>query len=171
MSELQQQISRFREENLVDAPVYASTPSLFLNKKDAGSVDMETVFDAGLCGLQALSQYDGRFSSFMENIFHPSSQTVQRDLLAPEETKVLNKRITDLLRLLTLFAGEPSAHKVLEYLVRRYKVHELNVDALLKCMIAQHDTKVNQNQTRKHYPSTRSTLFLYAMFVMCYRLL
>lgn len=142
MSELQQQVSRFREENLVIASVYSNTPSLFLNKKDAGSVDMETVFDAGLAGLQALSQYDGRFALYMENIFHSSSQTVQRDLLAPEETKVLNKRISDLLRLLTLFAGEPSAHKVLEYLVRRYKVHELNVDALLKCMIAQHDTKV-----------------------------
>lgn len=142
MSELQQQLSRFRVENLVDAPVYASTPSLFLNKKDAGSVDMETVFDAGLAGLQALSQYDSRFEFFMENIFHPSSQTVQRDLLAPEETKVLNKRISHLLRLLTLFAGEPSAHKILEYLIRRYKIHEMNVDALLKCMIAQHDTKV-----------------------------
>ena len=142
MSELQQQVSRFREENLVDAPVYSSTPSLFLNKKDAGNVDMETVFDAGLAGLQALSQYDKRFDIFKENIFHSSSQSVQRDLLAPEETKVLNKRICDLLKLLTLFAGEPSAHKVLEYLVRRYKVHEMNADALLKCMIAQHDTKV-----------------------------
>jgi U3 small nucleolar RNA-associated protein 10 len=134
MSELQQQVSRFREENLVDAPVYSSTPSLFLNKKDAGNVDMETVFDAGLAGLQALSQYDKRFDIFKENIFHSSSQSVQRDLLAPEETKVLNKRICDLLKLLTLFAGEPSAHKVLEYLVRRYKVHEMNADALLKCV-------------------------------------
>jgi U3 small nucleolar RNA-associated protein 10 len=144
MSELQQQVSRLRAENQVDVPVYAGTPSLFFNKKDAGSIDMETVFDAAQSGLQALNQYDGRFALFFENILHPSSQNVQRELLAPEETKLLNKRIADLLRLLTLFAGESSTHKVLEYLVRRYRVHEMNVDALMKCMIAQHDTKVCQ---------------------------
>ena len=142
MTELEKQVARFRESHVVDTSVYSDTPSLFLNKKDAGLVDMETVLEAGQHGLQALSQYDKRFSFFMDNIFHSSSQTIQRSLLSPEETKVLNIRISDLLKLLCLFASEPSTHKVLEYLIRRYRVHEMNVNDLLKCMITQHDTKV-----------------------------
>ncbi len=145
MSELQKQLAHLASATAVNTPLYNSTPSLFFNKKDAGSIDIDIVFDAAYRGLQALNQYDTRFATFFDNILHHSSQSVQRELLAPEESKLLNKRLSELFRLLTLFASEPSTHKVLEYLIRRYRVHELNVDSLIKCMLSQHDTKVRNN--------------------------
>jgi len=51
-------------------------------------------------------------------------------------------QIHSLLSLLALFAFEPSAHLVLDYLIRRYKVHEMNSNVLIACMIVAHDTKV-----------------------------
>ncbi len=33
-------------------------------------------------------------------------------------------------------------HKVLEYLIRRYRIHELNVDNLIKCILHLHDSKI-----------------------------
>lgn len=56
---------------------------------------------------------------------------------------MLNKDIDRLLHLLSPWAFEPKAHLVLEYLVRRYRVHEFNTDVLLKSLLVCHDTKVS----------------------------
>lgn len=37
---------------------------------------------------------------------------------------------------------EPSAHKVLEYLIRRFRVHEFNIDMLIRCVLPRHDNKI-----------------------------
>ena len=68
--------------------------------------------------------------------------SLQRELKTKEENKAIDKEIKDLLKLLSLYATEPSAHKVLEYLFQRYKINELNVDALLSYTIHVHDTKI-----------------------------
>lgn len=56
---------------------------------------------------------------------------------------MLNGRIEEFLGLLSLYAAESSSHRILEYMIRRYRIHELNVNALLRCMISQHDTPVS----------------------------
>lgn len=59
-----------------------------------------------------------------------------------QENTEINVQISSLLSHLSLFAFESCSHAVLEYLIRRYKVHEMNADALIKSMIVAHDTKV-----------------------------
>lgn len=54
----------------------------------------------------------------------------------------MSKQIEDLLKILTLFAVEPDAHKVLEYLLRRYRVHEMDVGPVLRAFVHLHDAKV-----------------------------
>ena len=143
MTELSQQISRIRSQNLLSvAPVNQGRPSLFLSAKEAAGVDIDFVYEAALNGLKTLSQYDGRLSGFQDGILHSSSTTVQRELKTAAENQSLDKEITILLEHLSIFAAEPSAHLVLEYLIRRYRVHELSCDALLRCLISVHDTKV-----------------------------
>jgi U3 small nucleolar RNA-associated protein 10 len=55
---------------------------------------------------------------------------------------VIDEDLAKLLKLLALYAAQRSAHAVLEYLVRKYRVHELNVDPFIRCLIPYHDTKV-----------------------------
>lgn len=57
----------------------------------------------------------------------------------------MDSKIEDLLHLLSLYSAEPQCHKILEFLIRRYRVHEFNGDDLLKCMITQHDTKAGNS--------------------------
>lgn len=143
MTELSQQINRIRSQNLLSAtPLSQGRPSLFLSAKEAAGVDIEQVHDAAVNGLKVLSQYDGRLSAFLDGILHSSSMTVQRELKTADENQCLDKEISILLEHLSIFASEPSTHLVLEYLIRRYRVNEFNCDALLRCLISTHDSKV-----------------------------
>ena len=54
----------------------------------------------------------------------------------------MDTEIEQLLSLLSLWAFEANAHLVLEYLIRRYLIHEYNTEALLKSLLVSHDTKV-----------------------------
>lgn len=54
---------------------------------------------------------------------------------------MIDKQISDLLLRLSLYASEPATHRVVEYLVRRYRAHEANAGALIKAFMHVHDTK------------------------------
>ena len=143
MSELQRQVDTLRSQGIVASQLDQSRASLFLSSNEA-SVDVNVVLEAARNGLSTLSQYDDRFASFGEHrgLLSTNSVSVQRELKTLDENKSLDKEISNLLDLLSLFADDPMTHKVLEYLIRRYRVHELNVDSLLRSMIVIHDTKV-----------------------------
>lgn len=143
-SELAQQVQRLKAQQISNNPLHQGRPSLFLAPKEA-ALDVEVVLEAGRNGLSALCQYDDRFASFgsQTGLLGPNSVSVQRELLSIEENKALDREITRLLDLLGLFADDPMTHKVLEYLIRRYRIHELNVDSLLRSMLSIHDTKVS----------------------------
>ena len=84
MSELSRQVESLKTQSLASVNIYNETPSLFLSKKEAGNVDIDDVLEAAVAGVNTLAQYDRRFPLFLENLFHPSSQYVQRELHTPE---------------------------------------------------------------------------------------
>lgn len=141
-SELQSQISAIRKQHIQAAPLHQGRPSLFLSPSEAAAVDLRTVYDAAVSGLSTLRQYDARLESYFDNLVHPSSVDVQRELKTVEDNKIIDEQVNSLLRLLSLFAHNPECHLVLEYLIRRFRIHEMNADALLRCMFVAHDTKV-----------------------------
>ena len=143
-SELQRQVQVLHTQNAgaYVNPVYRGRASLFLTASEAAAVDMGTVLEAAQNGLMTLNQYEGRFGFYTENLLHPSSVSVQRELKTKEENASLDKDINGLLALLSLYAPQAAAHKVLEYLIQRYRVHELNCNSLLRCLLSIHDTKI-----------------------------
>ena len=52
----------------------------------------------------------------------------------------LDQSIAAFLRLLSPHFLLGAAHKVLEYFIRRYQVHDHNVEALLECALPYHET-------------------------------
>lgn len=141
-SELQSQLNVIRKQNIQAAPLHQGRASLFLTRQEAAAVDVRTVYDAAVSGLNTLKQYDGRFEAFLEGLLHPSSIEIQRELKTREENDKLDVEIARLLKLIALFAHEESAHLVLEYLIRRFRINEVNPDLLLKAMLVTHDTNV-----------------------------
>lgn len=142
MSELQRQVERIRAQNVASQPVHRGRASLFMSPSEAAGIDMSVVLDAAQNGLMILNQYDSRFGVYSDNLLHSSSVAVQRELKSKEENATLDKEIHMLLSLLSLFSSDLAAHSVLEYLIQRYRIHELNSDALIRCLLGIHDTKV-----------------------------
>jgi hypothetical protein len=60
-----------------------------------------------------------------------------------QENVELDKDLSRLLSLLSIYAFDTSSHVVLEYLIRRYKIHDMNADVLITSMIVAHDNKVS----------------------------
>ena len=88
-TELQQQISRIRESQILSAPVHAGVPSLFLDAKEAARLDISVVHEAALTALVEIEQYDDRISRFRGNLLHESSRKLQRELKTKEVLTLL----------------------------------------------------------------------------------
>lgn len=129
MSELLQQVARLHDSNLQSSGVQAGRPSLFLTAKEAANIDVSVVHEAAVSGLKVLMQYEVRFTRYLDTLLHPNSISTQRELQTSSENAVLDKEINSLLSLLSLYAAEMETHRVLEYLIRRYRINEMNVDS------------------------------------------
>jgi U3 small nucleolar RNA-associated protein 10 len=141
-SELQRQVSSIRKKHLDVQSLHQGRPSLFLTAAEAAGVDVTTIQEAAHGGLTTLQQYDSRFEAYLDTLLHPSTVDLQRETKTAAENKALDVEINGLLKLLSLYAVEAASHLVLEYLIRRYRVHEMNTHALLQAMLVAHDTKV-----------------------------
>ena len=153
------------------ATEYQRFGSLFLSPKEAAGVDIEVVYEAAMTGLMELRQYDDRFGHYLNNLMHSSSTSFQRELktgevyskaenrpychyrhhsfsilliivIIKQENKVLNKQLAIFFQHISIFSNEPSAHRIFEYLIRRYQVHEHNAEVFIKSVLSIHDTKV-----------------------------
>jgi U3 small nucleolar RNA-associated protein 10 len=149
-SELQRQVNRLREEHIQSSAIHKGAPSLFLSLKEAAAIDISEVFLAAVDSLSELAQYDDRLLKYSSTLFHESSQYLQRELKTAKENKALDKEIESLFAVLSLYADQPSTHRIIEYLIRRFRVHELNVDSLISSLLSQHDSKV-AHMLYQHY--------------------
>ena len=141
-TELQKQVSALRDRSLNSESLNKGKLSLFLSSKEAAGVDVEDIYEVACQSIDILIQYDSRFEFYKENLLHPSSTRLQRELKTSSENSEINNNIISLLRLLTAYIEQVACHQIIEYLIRRYRVNELNVEELLLCFLPIHDSKV-----------------------------
>lgn len=141
-SELQKQVSALKAKQVQVEPLQKGRKSLFLNPKEAAAIDVETVYDTAAQALGILSQYDNRFDDYKNTLLHPSSIQVRRELKTTEENNELNLQLSSLLKLLTLFIHNKYSHQIMEYLIRRYRVNEMNISDYILCVLPIHDSKL-----------------------------
>ncbi|KAK4480629.1 hypothetical protein RD792_013707 [Penstemon davidsonii] len=116
--------------------------SILFDAKSAADIDLETIFNIALSGLEVLTTMEERFRNFKNDLFSPQSKEVDRELVNVEENKLIDASIGSYLRLLSGYLESHSALKTLEYLIRRYKVHVYNTEDLILCGLPYHDTHV-----------------------------
>lgn len=122
MSSLKDQLNRRKEKlGLSQHTSIHVRPSLLFDAKDAAKIDIHSLYHLSLSGLTELKKEDPRFKSFETTLFSPSSKEVSRELQTKEVNKRLDESIETFLHLLSPFFLKKSAHKVLEYLIRRYR--------------------------------------------------
>lgn len=116
--------------------------SFLFDPREAAALDTDTAYAIGTTGLEELSTLNEAFLCFEENLFSENAKFVERAVKSKEENAILDGQIEEFLLLLSPHFLLRPAHKALEWLVYRFHVHEYNVDALLRCVLPFHETRV-----------------------------
>jgi U3 small nucleolar RNA-associated protein 10 len=160
MSSLQQQLEKLAPTSLFSA-ISKQRASLVWDAKQAADIDRETVFQVSLAALLELTKLDSAFGQFSQTLFAPAIIGQDRNLLVRREIVLIlwqNAQENQKLDLsISLFFTCLSPHflhaasfKACEWLVRRWKglppsvdrniVNELNLEAIISCILPYHET-------------------------------
>ncbi|KAF7845346.1 uncharacterized protein G2W53_002251 [Senna tora] len=96
-------------------------PSILFDPKEAADIDIQTIWNIALQGLEVLINSDERFKNYKNVLFSRRNKELDRELMGIEENNQINVSISSYLRLLSGYFVLPSSTKTLEYLIRRYK--------------------------------------------------
>ncbi|CAI5981310.1 unnamed protein product [Closterium sp. NIES-64] len=117
-------------------------PSLIFEAKEAADVDAETILHMAQAGLAELVAMDARFKPFLSTLFSPATLQTDRDDEPPDVVAALDRSIDAFLMLLSDALLLPASHKPLEYLIRKYRVQQCNVDSLVLAALPYHETSL-----------------------------
>ncbi|KAJ3122248.1 HEAT repeat-containing protein 1 [Nowakowskiella sp. JEL0407] len=117
-------------------------PSLLFDADRAADIDKDSIFAIGSNGFLELIQKDMSLSVFKEALFSDRTKTWERLQETAEENKVLDAAISNFLIKLSPFASQQCSLKVLEWLIRQFRINEFNVSDLIECFLPFHDAPV-----------------------------
>ncbi|XP_021905643.1 uncharacterized protein At3g06530 [Carica papaya] len=117
-------------------------PSILYSPKDAADIDIDSILGVALSGLEALVKADERFRNYKNDLFSNKTRELDRELMNNEENSRIDESISLYLQLLSGYLHLPASLQTLEYLIRRYQIHEreCNVHDLILCALPYHDT-------------------------------
>ncbi|XP_051158147.1 HEAT repeat-containing protein 1 [Leptopilina boulardi] len=117
-------------------------PSLLFDPKDAANLDRETVLNIGLSGLKELIKLSNLFEEFEGTLFAQSSLNLERAVQGSKLNKKLDANIEKFLILLAPYFLLDYSHKALEWLIRRFRIHQYNKDQFLLLILPFYETRM-----------------------------
>lgn len=114
--------------------------SFLFHAREAADYDTATIFGIGCNGLEELVTLDNSFERFTNDLFSTGWMELDREHSTLDVNENINALVSDFCRTLSPYFALRAAHKTLEWLIRRFKVHVYNVDALMECALPHHDT-------------------------------
>ncbi|CAN9508835.1 unnamed protein product [Ophioblennius macclurei] len=116
--------------------------SLLFDPKDAATMDRSTFYALGSTGLEELLGIEPAFLEFQVTLFSRASLTLERSVQSKEVNEKLDADISLFLTRLSPYFLLKPAHKCMEWLIHRFRIHLFNIDSLLACVLPYHDTNV-----------------------------
>ncbi|CAG8656225.1 17359_t:CDS:2, partial [Acaulospora colombiana] len=114
--------------------------SYLFTSQEARLQDLDSIFSLAHNGFQLLATLSKQLANFKTPLLSPAAKLTDRTHLSKEENEDLDRTIEALLFAISPFLMEQGASKIIEWLVRRFRVHEFNVDALLTVFLPFHCT-------------------------------
>ncbi|EOA85394.1 snoRNA-binding rRNA-processing protein utp10 [Exserohilum turcicum] len=114
--------------------------SLLFEPKIASSQSFETVYLICHEGFRELCALDSRFLRFSKNLFSEQSKAEDRTQMTKEENDKLNVALEAFITLVGPRLLLKPAEKALEWLVRRFRIHEYNTECLVFTYLPYHNT-------------------------------
>ena len=115
-------------------------PSFLFEEREAADIDSASILAIGRQGLEELKALDPVFSKFEASLFGERTIDLHRSQISQAQNDQLDANIRSFLRVLSPFFMTKAAHKALEWLVRKFRIQELNLDALMECILPYHET-------------------------------
>lgn len=112
--------------------------SLIFEPAVAAGQTFQAVYAVCHDGFEELCRLDGRFLQFQTNLFSEQSQDEDRTQLSKIENDELDKRIDAFLRLAGGRLRIMPAIKAIEWLIRRFRIHEFNTASLIAAFLPYH---------------------------------
>lgn len=122
--------------------------SIIFSEKEAADLDLRTIREVGRCGIHELQKIKGEedFWLAMELELFPYDGNMVEDYDRSLKTKTENDKIDEMLmrvcRRLALHYSETCAHQLMEWLIRAFRVNEMNIEAVMSCILPWHETAV-----------------------------
>ncbi|KAI2472061.1 hypothetical protein F4781DRAFT_385178 [Annulohypoxylon bovei var. microspora] len=122
----------------VKAQKASHSKSLIFEPRVATSQNFQTLY--GIChqGFEELCQLDSRFIPFGTTIFSEQSQDEDRSQMTAAENAELDKKIDSFLHLAGARLRLMPSIKAIEWLIRRFRIHEYNTAILISTFLPYH---------------------------------
>ncbi|ELQ44589.1 U3 small nucleolar RNA-associated protein 10 [Pyricularia oryzae Y34] len=137
-AQLAQIAAKSRSSLNVKAQKAAHTKSLIFEPRIAAGQSYQTIYTACRDGFEELCQLDARFTPFSNTLFSEQSQDEDRSQMTQAENKELDRRVDSFLRLVGSRLRLMPAIKAIEWLIRRFRIHEFNTSTLLATFLPYH---------------------------------
>ncbi|KAE8379952.1 U3 small nucleolar RNA-associated protein 10 [Aspergillus bertholletiae] len=123
----------------------AHSQSLIFDRKVAGSQDFDTVYDICNEGFRELCELDPRFAQFERTIFSEQSKAQERTEMNAAQNKELDAVLESFLALVGGKLLLSPALKAVDWLVRRFRIHEYNTEFTILTFLPYHTTPLFLN--------------------------
>ncbi|MCJ1314541.1 snoRNA-binding rRNA-processing protein utp10 [Agyrium rufum] len=143
---LSAQLSRIavKSSNPLDLKAHrtAHSQSLLFPELVAASQDFESLFQICYEGFLELRQIDGRYASFAHNLFSEGSKSQDRRQMTKAENEELDLVIEAFLCLVSSRLSLRPAIKSVEWLIRRFQIHEHNTISTVLAFLPFHELSI-----------------------------
>ncbi|KAL1745319.1 armadillo-type protein [Schizophyllum fasciatum] len=116
---------------LVDRSKRKPTQSYLFTGRDADNYDLDSVHALAVNGFRQLATLTPQLRKYEDTILSPAAKATDRTLLSAEADGRLNESLKGVIAYLGEHLLTAPAGKVIEWLVRRFRVHEFNVEDAL----------------------------------------
>ncbi|GJE92911.1 U3snoRNP10 and BP28CT domain-containing protein [Phanerochaete sordida] len=133
-SSLAQQLAQSASLNsslLVDRTRRKPTASYLFTAREADHHDLESIHALAVNAFFRLRTVEPALSAYEDALFSDAAKATDRTLQNAEANARLNASLNSFLPLLGPYLLETPTGKIIEWLVRRFRVHEFNVEAVL----------------------------------------
>ncbi|ORX37624.1 hypothetical protein BD324DRAFT_650190 [Kockovaella imperatae] len=117
-----------------------TSKSYLFPPKVAADHDLDTIYALGLSGYEELLALDPSFEEFEDDLFSEQAKRTDRMILNAEENQKLDAVLERCLWRLSRWIGVMAGGRCIEWLVRRFRVHEMNAEIVLQVFYPYHST-------------------------------
>ncbi|UQC78139.1 BP28CT domain-containing protein [Colletotrichum lupini] len=122
----------------VRAQKAAHSKSLLFEPRVAATQSYQALYTICLEGFEELCELDGRFKPFGLTLFSEQSMSEDRTQMTAAENAELDKKVESFLRLVGSRLRLMPSLRALEWLVRRFRIHENNTKSLITTFLPYH---------------------------------